>query len=107
MSDIMIVGVSTDDLVEQYKGHRPLDDFSRRFETICSVSGADIVIPQVRQFDVDRMKRYGVSVVVMGHDWEGSTKPSLRLLQEHVNVVFLPRTDGISSSQVRSHLKGR
>jgi len=104
MATTMIVGVSTDQLVAEYKTHTPYDTFDCRYTTICSVSGADIVIPQIRQFDLPRMLRLGVTCVVMGDDWAGSERPELKLLQEHIEVRFLPRTEGISSSILKTKL---
>lgn len=104
MSKFLIVGVSTDDLVLEYKGRRTVDDFETRYRTACQVSHADAVVPQIRQFDAQRMKRLGVSHVIMGDDWEKKSSPGLDLLKEVVEVVFVPRTAGVSTSTVREVL---
>lgn len=104
MSQFLIVGVSTDDLVVGYKGRRPIDSFETRYRTICQVSGADAVIPQIRQFDAQRMKRLGVTHVIIGDDWKEKPSLALESLKEAVEVVFISRTAGVSSSTIRKHL---
>jgi glycerol-3-phosphate cytidylyltransferase len=63
----------------------------------------DLVIPEYSwDQKVDDIKRYHVDIVTMGDDWEGSDK--FDPLQEHCEVIYLPRTDGISTSKIKKDL---
>lgn len=104
MGDIMIVGVSTDQLILEYKGHLPIDPFDIRYETICKVSKADVVIPQIRQFNSSRMSALGVTHIIMGDDWKDSTHPALQELKNKFSVIFISRTQGVSTSSIRRKL---
>ena len=101
MADTLIVGVSTDQLIKKYKGRMPVDPFALRYETICCLQYPDVVLPRVKQFNVERMKKMGVTHVVMGDDWSDSQHPDLIELKKAVTVVFLPRTRGVSTSSIR------
>ena len=47
------------------------------------------------------VQKYDVDVFVMGDDWEGK----FDFLKEYCDVVYLPRTEGISSTMIKSELK--
>lgn len=105
MSDILIVGVSTDALVQRYKDHLPVDSFAVRYQTICELASADVVLPQIQQFDVDRMRRLGVTEVVLGNDWVAKSTSELEHLKSQMCVTFLSRTENVSSSLIRNFLQ--
>ena len=50
---------------------------------------------------VKDIKKYNVNIFTMGDDWEGK----FDFLKEHCEVVYLPRTEGISSTQLKQTLK--
>ena len=50
---------------------------------------------------VEDVKKYDVDVFVMGNDWEGK----FDFLKEYCDVVYLPRTEGISTTQIKEDLK--
>ena len=106
MADVLIVGVSTDQLVSRYKGHTPIDPFPIRYQTICELGIADVVIPQIQQFHLDRMEKLHVTEVVMGSDWSKKTTDALERLKDRISVVFLTRTESVSSSDIRRTVCG-
>ena len=63
----------------------------------------DLVIPEDRwDQKVDDVKKYYVDVTVMGGDWEGD--PRFEKLREYCDVVYLPRTEGVSTSKIKKDL---
>ena len=63
----------------------------------------DLVIPE-NAWDqkIDDVKNYYVDVTVMGDDWEGNEK--FEALREYCEVVYLPRTEGISTTKIKKEL---
>jgi len=70
--DYLIVGVSSDELVEQYKNKKPIIPFEHRMEIVGALSFVDEVIVQSHR---DKIKQYhdvGFDVMFVGDDWKGS-----------------------------------
>ena len=64
----------------------------------------DLVIPEENwEQKADDVKKYEVDVVVMGGDWAGSDK--FEYLKEYAEVVYLDRTEGVSTTQIKDELK--
>lgn len=62
----------------------------------------DLIIPEVSwEQKIDDIKKYNVSTFVMGNDWEGK----FDYLKNYCDVIYLPRTQGVSSSMTKEHLK--
>lgn len=104
MCDILLVGVNADALVQEYKHKSPIigeEERRRIVEAIRYVDGAFIV----RSLDkVATHKEHPFDAIFIGSDWQGSprwqqTERDLAPLGAH--VVYLPHTDGISSSELR------
>ncbi len=101
MGDRLIVGVSTDDF-NAAKGKRTIIPFEQRAEIVQSIRYVDLVIPEERwEQKIEDIKKYGVDVLVMGEDWQGKFDD----LSAYCDVVYLPRTKDISSSQLKNSLK--
>ena len=61
----------------------------------------DEVIPEYTwEQKIDDVKNNNVDVFVMGNDWEGK----FDFLKEYCEVVYLPRTEGISTTKIKSDL---
>ena len=104
LGDTLIVAVSTDELVEKYKGIRPTVPFEERMEIVRSLKGVDLVVAQHSQDKVAAWERIGFDVWVVGDDWFASEKYAgyKRDLEDRgVRCVFLPYTGGVSSTQRR------
>ena len=104
LGDTLIVAVSTDELVEQYKGIRPTVAFEERMEIVRSLKGVDLVVAQHSQDKVAAWERIGFDVWVVGDDWFDSDKYQdyrNQLTERGVHCVFLPYTAGVSSTQRR------
>ena len=96
----VIVAVSSDEFNAQ-KGKRALIPYVERREILESLSCVDLVIEESSwgQKATD-IQRYGVDVFVMGDDWRGRFDE----LKEFCDVVYLERTEGISSSELKQAL---
>ena len=70
--DYLIVGVSTDDLVEQYKHKRPVIPLEDRMEIVKAIRYVDQVVPQVSMDKVAVWKQLHFNALFHGDDWKGS-----------------------------------
>ena len=103
MGDYLIVALSTDEF-NQIKNKKSYYDFEQRKMMLESIRYVDLVIPEdgwgQKETDVDR---YDVDVFVMGHDWEGK----FDFLKDRCVVVYLKRTEGISTTKIKQELYGK
>ena len=103
MGDYLIVALSTDEF-NQIKNKKSYYDFEQRKMMLESIGYVDLVIPEdgwgQKETDVDR---YDVDVFVMGHDWEGQ----FDFLKDKCEVVYLKRTEGISTTKIKQELYGK
>ncbi|GAB6065684.1 glycerol-3-phosphate cytidylyltransferase [Aquifex pyrophilus] len=100
LGDYLIVGVSTDEFNE-IKGKKSVYPYEHRAEIVRSIKYVDLVIPE-RNWEqkVEDIKKYNVDVFVMGDDWKGK----FDYLKEYCEVVYLPRTQGISTTELKDAL---
>ncbi|MBB4832490.1 glycerol-3-phosphate cytidylyltransferase [Staphylococcus hominis] len=103
MGDYLIVALSTDEF-NQIKNKKSYYDFEQRKMMLESIRYVDLVIPEdgwgQKETDV---YRYDVDVFVMGHDWEGK----FDFLKDKCEVVYLKRTEGISTTKIKQELYGK
>lgn len=99
--DYLIVGVSTDEVVKSYKNKTPIIPFEERIAIIKELKCVDEVVPQTTMDKMEAWKQLKFNVMFHGSDWKGSdmyNKMIEEFAQVGVDVVFLPHTDGISST---------
>lgn len=100
LGDYLVVAISSDEF-NAIKGKKSAMDFETRKEMVESIKYVDEVI---REDDwdqkIDDVKDHEISVFVMGDDWEGK----FDFLKEHCEVVYLPRTESISTTLLKSVL---
>jgi glycerol-3-phosphate cytidylyltransferase len=104
LGETLIVAVSTDELVESYKGLSPTVPFEERLEIVKAIRGVDLAIAQRSQDKVEAWERLGFDTWVVGDDWFGTEKYQQyrdELTERGVDCVFLPYTAGVSSTQRR------
>jgi len=98
--DKLIVAVSTDKFNEQ-KGKKTLISFEQRSEIIANIKCVDEVIAENSwEQKIDDIKSYKVNTFLIGDDWKGQ----FDYLENLCNVVYLPRTEKISSTQLKKSL---
>ena len=105
--DYLIVGVSTDELVQEYKSKRPIIPFSERKAIVESIKYVDCVVAQTTMDKMEAWKLLRYNVLFHGDDWKNSSmylKIEKSLAEVGCNVVFLPHTPNISSSILRDKI---
>ncbi|MGF9663089.1 adenylyltransferase/cytidyltransferase family protein [Arthrobacter crystallopoietes] len=97
LGDRLIVGVSTDEF-NALKGKKPVVPFDQRIEIVRSIRYVDEAIPEDRwEQKREDIAKYGVDVFGIGEDWKGKFDD----LGDSVEVVYLPRTSGISTTEMK------
>ncbi|MFV0470761.1 MAG: adenylyltransferase/cytidyltransferase family protein [Paludibacteraceae bacterium] len=97
LADILIVGVSTDELVMSYKD-KPIIPFQERLQIIEALKTPDIVIPQHTLDHTEIVKKLNIDAFVVGDDWFGKYD---YLKESGVQVFYFPYGVGVSSSNIR------
>lgn len=103
----LIVGVSTDELVEGYKHKTPVIPFEERIAIVEAIKYVDKVVVQESMDKFSAWERLRFNVVFHGDDWKNSNMYDGYIDQFKkvgVDVVFLPHTDGVSSTQIVQRL---
>jgi glycerol-3-phosphate cytidylyltransferase len=105
--DTLIVGVSTDELIMDYKNQAPVVPYEERREIVAALSGVDLVVSQRSQDKFAMWERLQFNRWVVGDDWFDTQKYQLyrkRLAAVGVETFFLPQTEGVSSTLRRRAL---
>ncbi|WP_294744561.1 glycerol-3-phosphate cytidylyltransferase [uncultured Exiguobacterium sp.] len=103
MGDYLIVAISTDEF-NRLKHKQSYHNFENRKMILEAIRYVDEVIPE-NSWDqkVEDVKKHDVDLFVMGDDWKGE----FDFLKEHCEVVYLSRTEGISTSQIKTELASK
>ena len=108
--EYLIVGVNADHLVQQYKHKTPVICESERLEIVKNIKAVD------EAFIVDSLDKekalnlFHFDVIFIGDDWKGNPrweKTKIDLNKRGVDLVFLPHTNGISSTILRTEEKNK
>lgn len=98
LGDYLIVGVTTDNFDLERGKMNTCNNVMERIEAVKSTGLANqIVIEEYQGQKIDDIQKYGVDIFAIGSDWEGY----FDYLNEFCEVIYLPRTIGISSTQLR------
>lgn len=105
--DYLIVGVSTDELVQHDKHKAPIIPFHERRAIVEAVRYVDKVVPQRDKNKFGAWEQYRFHKMFVGSDWKGT--PQWEAFERQfapigVEIVYLDHTDGISSSILRDRL---
>lgn len=100
LGDRLVVGVSSDEF-NATKGKSTVVPFADRAAIVQGIKGVDLVVPE-NSWDqkLNDIREYDVDIFAMGDDWTGKFDE----LSSACKVVYLPRTQGISSTQMKSLL---
>lgn len=99
LGDYLIVGVTADDFDKQRGKINVKQSLMERVESVRATGLADeIIIEEYEGQKIDDIKRYDVDIFTVGSDWVGH----FDYLKEYCDVVYLERTEGVSSSDIRS-----
>ncbi len=98
--DYLIVAISSDEF-NAIKGKKAYYTFEQRKMILEAIRYVDEVIPEhTWEQKVEDVLKHEVDVFVMGDDWTGK----FDFLKEHCEVVYLPRTVGISTTKIKEDL---
>lgn len=100
----LIVGVNADDLVAQYKHKKPVIHESERAEIVRNIKAVDEAVIVHTLDKEDALRRFGFDAIFIGDDWKGNPRweqTRLDMARHGVDLVFLPHTAGVSSTQLR------
>lgn len=101
MCSNLVVAVSTDEFNE-LKGKKCVIPYEQRAAIVSGLKYVDKVIPENNwEQKISDVKEYNVDCFVMGNDWEGK----FDFLKEYCEVFYLPRTEGISTTDLKTRLK--
>ena len=108
MCDYLIVGVSTDELVENYKGKTPIIPYEERKAIIEAIKHVDEVVPQTSRDKWDALEKIRFNVMFVGDDWKGSPlflETEKRFKEKGVDIFYFPYTEGTSSTLLAEVLR--
>lgn len=105
--DYLIVGVSTDELVESYKHKKTIIPFQERIDIVKAIEYVDEVVPQEDRDKLKAWEKLQFDVMFVGDDWKG--KPLFVQTEEAfkeigVDIVYFPYTKDTSSTILREKL---
>ena len=106
--DYLIVGVSTDEVVQSYKHKTPVIPFEERCVIVEAIKYVDEVVPQTSMDKFAAWQNLHFNALFHGDDWKGSPmydKAQEAFKKVGVDVVFLPHTEGISSTILSLRMK--
>lgn len=107
--DHLIVGVSTDELVEEYKHKKPIIPFAHRMEIVSSLKMVDEVVVQSHRDKVKQYHDVGFDVMFVGDDWKGDPlfEAVEKELEKHGSTVeYFEYTKNVSSTKFTKILQG-
>ena len=98
LGDYLIVAISSDEF-NAIKGKKSYYPYEVRKAMLEAIKYVDLVIPETCwEQKVQDVHKYNVDIFTMGSDWEGKFD---FLKDEGVEVIYLPRTEGISSTKIK------
>lgn len=106
--DYLIVGVSTDELVQKEKKKTPVIPYEERAAIVAAIRYVDEVVPQPDKNKLAAWERYHFDKMFVGSDWEGTSqwkKFEEQFAPLGVEIVYLPHTNGISSTKLTGVIK--
>lgn len=101
MAENVIVGVSTDEF-NQLKGKKTVIPYDQRAEIVSAIRYVSQVLPETCwEQKITDIQTYSVDLFAIGEDWSGE----FDVLKAYCSVVYLPRTDGVSTTRLKRTLK--
>lgn len=105
LGDYLVVAISTDEFNWNEKGKKCYFTYEQRKAMVESIRYVDRVIPETNwDQKITDVRDYDIDVFVMGDDWKGKFD---FIKEEGVEVVYLPRTPEISTTQIKKDLNKR
>ena len=100
LGDYLVVALSTDEF-NAIKGKKAHFSYNERKMILEAIKYVDEIIPENNwEQKVEDVRENNIDVFVIGDDWKGK----FDFLNEYCQVVYLPRTEGISTTQIKEEL---
>jgi len=97
LGNILIVGISTDQLNYSKKGRHPVYSESERVELVAAMKCVDqVFLEESLEKKREYIRQYEANILVMGDDWEGRFDS----FSDECEVVYLPRTPSVSTTEL-------
>jgi glycerol-3-phosphate cytidylyltransferase len=101
----LIVGVSTDSLIYQYKGIRPVICYKDRIAIIKELKMVDRVVKQEKLVDIEQFIKLNADLFVLGDDWKNrKDNPGINWLRDNNKIMFIPYTKRLSSTKIKEKI---
>lgn len=106
LGDELIVGVSTDELIQEYKGMKPIIPFEQRYRIISALKCVTKVVKQTKLTEIAQLKAESIDIVTIGDDWKEKYLEGLEWMKEQPGkeVVYFPYTEGISTTSIKKNI---
>ncbi len=102
LGDYLIVALSTDAFNWNEKHKKCYFSYEERKQMLEAIRYVDLVIPEESwEQKISDVREFRVDTFVIGDDWEGK----FDFLKDYCDVVYLPRTPEISTTQIKNNLK--
>lgn len=104
----LIVGVSTDEVVQSYKNKTPIVPYGQRAAIVDAIRYVDEVVPQTSMNKTEFLKQRHFDVMFHGDEWKGTElfdRYEREFAEYGSSIEYLPHTDGISSSILRDKIQ--
>ncbi|WP_226036341.1 glycerol-3-phosphate cytidylyltransferase [Aquibacillus saliphilus] len=100
LGDHLTVAISSDEF-NAIKNKKAFHSYENRKIILEAIRYVDAVIPEHEwEQKIDDVKKHEIDIFVMGDDWEGK----FDFLEDYCEVIYLPRTVGISTTQIKTEL---
>ena len=106
--EILIVGVSTDELVKDYKGELPVIPFEDRIRIVGALKCVDKVIAQKTLNKLDVLPDIQYDVLFHGDDWKNTkmyNEIEEKLREQKVSCIYFPYTKSVSTKSIKERIK--
>lgn len=104
LGDFLIVGVSSDKLNYNKKNRYPIYSETDRMKILSSLKYVDkVFLEESLDLKLEYIRTYGADLLVMGDDWEGR----FDWVKPECEVIYLPRTPSISTTEIIEVVKNR
>ncbi len=101
--DYLIVALSTDEFNWEKKHKKCYFNYKERKQMLEAIRYVDLVIPETSwEQKISDVKEFHVDTFVIGDDWDGK----FDFLKDYCEVRYLSRTPEVSTTQIKSDLKG-
>lgn len=106
--EYLIVGVSTDELVMEYKNKQPVIPHNERMEIIAGIKYVDRVVSQTTRDKFTAWEILKFNRMFVGDDWKGDplfNEVEMKFKKVGVDIIYFPYTKGVSTSLVKEKIK--